>query len=189
MKTKETSVTLEPINRLDAMIEVTIMFYWRDDKAKTLSYATALIGEYPDEPTPAEEAMDENIIHYFENEADIMSGKHDYIIVEYDIGGKTVKVTDEQIAAQHAARQSTQNASKGEQESKPFTVISFDENNGQVVADHVQARSGSHAFCVAAQERTLMTMVVAMPGHLTEKDGQLCFPDPNIVDADAASFG
>lgn len=66
---------------------------------------------------------------------------------------------------------------------RPFTVIAFCEETGQSVCDHVMANNGIHAFWVAAQDRPTLTMVVAIPGHLSEGAGDLVFPGQGVVDA------
>lgn len=67
---------------------------------------------------------------------------------------------------------------------KPFTVISFSDDTGQTLCDHVHALNGIHAFWVAASLRPTMTMVAALPGHLTEGAGDLIFPGSGLVAAD-----
>lgn len=66
---------------------------------------------------------------------------------------------------------------------KQFTVIAFYEESGQSVCEHVEANNGIHAFWVLAQENPDLTMVVAVPGHLTEGCGDLVFPGEGVVDA------
>lgn len=66
---------------------------------------------------------------------------------------------------------------------KPFTVIGYNEDNGQSVCEHVMANNGIHAFWVAAQAKPTLTMVVSMSGHLTEGAGEVIFPGEGVVDA------
>lgn len=67
---------------------------------------------------------------------------------------------------------------------KPFTVIGYFESNGQSVSHHVEANNGIHAFFVLAQKEPCMTMVAALPGHLTEGAGDIVFPGEGVVDAE-----
>lgn len=66
---------------------------------------------------------------------------------------------------------------------KAFTVIGYYESTGQSVCEHVTANNGIHAFWVAAQAMPDLTMVVALPGHLTEGAGEVVFPGDGVVDA------
>lgn len=55
----------------------------------------------------------------------------------------------------------------------PFTVIGRIEHSGQIVCDHVQARSAMHAFAVATKERQKVSdadlmLIVSLPGHQSE---------------------
>lgn len=55
----------------------------------------------------------------------------------------------------------------------PFTVIGRIEHSGQIVCDHVQARSAMHAFAVATKERQKVSdaelmLIVSLPGHQNE---------------------
>ena len=65
-----------------------------------------------------------------------------------------------------------------------FTVVGYYEESGQSVCEHVTANNGIHAFWVVAQARPDLSMVVAMPGHLTEGAGEVVFPGEGVVDAD-----
>lgn len=61
----------------------------------------------------------------------------------------------------------------------PFTVISYNEETGQIYSDHVEAESMSQAFSVAAEERADesvdVVFIAALAGHQTEGDGQIDF--------------
>lgn len=68
----------------------------------------------------------------------------------------------------------------------PFTVISRIEHSGQILCDHVMAKSSMHAFRVAAKERAdeecdEQMFIVALHGHQSEGaeltfagDGEVC---------------
>lgn len=64
---------------------------------------------------------------------------------------------------------------------KPYTVIAINDSTGQTICDHVEANNGIHAFFVAAQTRTGFSMIVALPGHQTEGEGELIFPGDSAV--------
>lgn len=66
---------------------------------------------------------------------------------------------------------------------KKFTVVGYFEEDGQVVCHHVEASSGMHAFYVLAENEPSLTMVAALPGHLTEAAGEIFFPGDGVVDA------
>lgn len=64
----------------------------------------------------------------------------------------------------------------------PFTVICFDEENGQINSFHVEAKSGIESFGKAvseAPERSLV-FVAALPGHLKEGE-DVTFPGESLV--------
>lgn len=65
-----------------------------------------------------------------------------------------------------------------------FTVISFYDESGQIVCDHVTANSGSHAFALVAKQRPGCTLVSAVKGHLTEASEDIAFPGEGVVDAE-----
>lgn len=65
-----------------------------------------------------------------------------------------------------------------------FTVIGYFAHNGQTVCRHVQATEGLHAFAEVAQQNPGLTLVVALPGHLTEAAGELTFPGEGVVEAE-----
>lgn len=69
-------------------------------------------------------------------------------------------------------------------ETKKFTVVGFNEDNGQIVCLHVQASDGDHAFWLAAKINSTLSAVVALPGHLSEVTGELTFPGESVVDAE-----
>lgn len=64
-----------------------------------------------------------------------------------------------------------------------WTVIGYFENNGQSVLHHVEADNGMQAFFALAQDEPELTMVAALPGHLTEAEGDVIFPGEGVVDA------
>lgn len=65
-----------------------------------------------------------------------------------------------------------------------YTVIGYEESNGQIFCDHVDAESGESAMSVVAEERPTSTLVVAVKGELSEQDGNLAFPGFGVVDAE-----
>lgn len=50
----------------------------------------------------------------------------------------------------------------------PFTVISFDDESGQLYSDHVFASSSAYAQTLVAIQRTDVNFVAIIPGHLKE---------------------
>lgn len=66
----------------------------------------------------------------------------------------------------------------------PFTVLCFDEDNGQINLFHVEAASGMAAFTTVASqdpERDL-TFMAALPGH--QNEGQtITLPGEGLVSA------
>ena len=66
----------------------------------------------------------------------------------------------------------------------PYTVIGFHEDTGRICTHNVLARNDLNAFAAAAKEAASpITMVVALPGHLTE-GAQLVFPGEGLVDSE-----
>lgn len=64
---------------------------------------------------------------------------------------------------------------------KPFTVIGYYEESGQIFSDHVLADTAGGAFAASAAERPDACYVCAMPGHLFEGN-HVEFPGDGVVD-------
>lgn len=67
----------------------------------------------------------------------------------------------------------------------PFTVIARDETSGQVLCDHVMAKSAMQSFAVAAetlhsQRLNTVAYIVALPGHASDGE-QVFFPGEGEV--------
>lgn len=67
---------------------------------------------------------------------------------------------------------------------KPFTVIGFYEDSGQIFSHHVQAKDGLAAFSTVAQSYPSAEFVAALPGHLKENANELFFPGDSLVSAE-----
>ncbi len=63
---------------------------------------------------------------------------------------------------------------------KPFTVIGVVEESGQIVCHHVMAESDLNAFAQAASLDSFLSMVAALPGHISEGQG-ISFPGEGMV--------
>lgn len=65
---------------------------------------------------------------------------------------------------------------------KPFTVVSFSEDTGEIFSDHVEAQSGLSAFREAALTRdNAVTFVVALDGHVVSELDGVTFPGEGLV--------
>jgi hypothetical protein len=67
---------------------------------------------------------------------------------------------------------------------KPFTVLGNRQGTGKLIAWHVVARDGLHAFSVVAADHKCVEFSAAIPGYLSEADGTLTFPGSALVDAE-----
>lgn len=66
----------------------------------------------------------------------------------------------------------------------PYTVVGFHEDTGRICTHNVLARNDLNAFAAAAKEAaSAITMVVALPGHISE-GSQLVFPGEGLVDSE-----
>ena len=64
-----------------------------------------------------------------------------------------------------------------------YTVVSFDEDNGQINLNHVKAKSGLASFAVAAAQLKgrSITFVAALAEHVNEGSG-VDLPGDGLVD-------
>jgi len=62
---------------------------------------------------------------------------------------------------------------------KPFSVISYNEESGQVHLDHVEAKNMSQAFYVAAKSRedenVDVVFICTLPGHINDDGNEIGF--------------
>lgn len=65
---------------------------------------------------------------------------------------------------------------------RPFTVIGYYEECGQIFCDHVEAETVGGAFAVTASTRSDAELVCALPGHLQESE-HIAFPGLGVVSA------
>ncbi len=66
---------------------------------------------------------------------------------------------------------------------KPYTVIGYYDESGQIFSDHIVARSAMHAFRVVARQRCDAVLVTALDGHIMESEG-VHFPGQGVVCAE-----
>lgn len=67
---------------------------------------------------------------------------------------------------------------------RPYTVIGFYDDTGQVVFHHIEAKSDSSAFARAAQELPTLRILLALPGHHSGATG-LVVASESVVGVEA----
>ena len=67
---------------------------------------------------------------------------------------------------------------------KPFSVIGFYEESGQMFCHHVVSDNESNAFVLVANLFDDVMLICVLPKHVTEKDNDIQFAGESLVDAD-----